>query len=274
MTVSDEWFHLMRIPLRQGRTFGPEDHEQSQPVVVITETMARRYWPAGDAIGARIQMGPDRESPRLEVVGIVGDARIDLSQPDADPIAFLTTRQRAWHHPYFLLRAQGNPLTLARAAEVELAALDPGLPLHRVRMVDEVISQGLVMRRLPMILMIAFGMLALLLASGGVYAMFASMVAAREREFGVRMALGSQPRSIAALVLRQGGTWMAVGLALGAAGVVLVGGMLRDLLYGVAPLDPFTLLVAVGTLLVCGAVALLAPVRRATRVDPAVALRS
>ena len=121
--------------------------------------------------------------------------------------------------------------------------------------------------------MTAFGALALLLASVGVYAMFASMAAAREREFGVRVALGATRRGIAGLVLRQGAVWMALGLAGGAVGVALVARFLRDLLYGVRPFDPVTLGVAVLTLLACGTIALLVPVRRATRVDPITVLR-
>jgi ABC-type antimicrobial peptide transport system permease subunit len=121
--------------------------------------------------------------------------------------------------------------------------------------------------------MSAFGVLALVLASVGVYAMFASMAAAREREFGVRVALGSSRGAIAGLVLRQGGVWMAAGLAGGAVGVVVVARLVRNLLYGVAPFDPVALGVALVTLVACGAVALLVPVRRATRVDPITVLR-
>jgi ABC-type antimicrobial peptide transport system permease subunit len=121
--------------------------------------------------------------------------------------------------------------------------------------------------------MTAFGGLALLLASVGVYAMFAAMAAAREREFGVRMALGSTPSAIARLVLRQGGVWMVAGLVLGAGGVVVVARVVRGLLFGVAPFDPVALALAVGLLIVAATAALLVPVRRATRVDPIKALR-
>jgi ABC-type antimicrobial peptide transport system permease subunit len=121
--------------------------------------------------------------------------------------------------------------------------------------------------------MTAFGGLALLLASVGVYAMFAAMTAAREREFGVRVALGASRGRIAGLVLRQGGVWLAVGLAAGAVGVVVVGRLVRSLLFGVLPFDPIALGLAVAMLLACAAVALLVPVRRATRVDPITALR-
>lgn len=128
-------------------------------------------------------------------------------------------------------------------------------------------------RRLPVVLMTAFGVLALLLASVGVYAMFASMVAAREREFGLRVALGSTRQAIAGLVLRGGAAWMAAGLAFGALGVVAVARLLRNLLYGVPPFDPIALGASVITLLVCATVALLVPVRRAARVDPITVIR-
>jgi ABC-type antimicrobial peptide transport system permease subunit len=121
--------------------------------------------------------------------------------------------------------------------------------------------------------MSAFSALALLLASVGVYALFASMTAAREREFGVRLALGSSPSEIAALVLRQGGVWMSAGLGVGIVGVVIVGRALRGLLFGVTPLDPLTLSLVAATLIVCGIVALLVPVRRAASVDPILILR-
>jgi ABC-type antimicrobial peptide transport system permease subunit len=135
------------------------------------------------------------------------------------------------------------------------------------------LSDGLAGRRLPVVLMTAFGALALLLASVGVYAMFAAMGAAREREFGVRVALGSSRQRIAGLVLRQGATWMAIGLAGGVVGVVLVGSMLRNLLYDVKPFDPVTLAATMLTLLACASIALLGPVRRATRVDPISVMR-
>jgi ABC-type antimicrobial peptide transport system permease subunit len=139
--------------------------------------------------------------------------------------------------------------------------------------VEAMLAEGLAGRRLPVALMTGFAALALLLASVGVYAMFAAMAAAREREFSVRLALGSSRRGIATLVLRQGAVWMAVGLAGGAVGVVLVTRALRGLLYGVSQFDPVALGIAVMMLVLCGTVALLIPVRRATRVDPIGVLR-
>jgi ABC-type antimicrobial peptide transport system permease subunit len=155
-----------------------------------------------------------------------------------------------------------------------VAALDPSLPIQRAMTLDAAVGEGLASRRLPVMLMTAFSALALLLASVGVYAMFAGMAAAREREFGVRMALGSRPSAIAGLMLRQGAGWMAAGLSGGALGITLVVRVLRGWLFGVPPFDPIALAGAVAILMGCATVALLIPVRRATRVDPVVALRA
>jgi ABC-type antimicrobial peptide transport system permease subunit len=141
-------------------------------------------------------------------------------------------------------------------------------------LLTEVAGQGLASRQLPAVLIAAFGALALLLSSIGVYALFGSMVVVREGEFAVRMALGSQPAAIARLVLRQGGIWIAAGLAGGAIGVVYVAQLVRRLLFGVSPFDPVVLGLAVGVLGVCATIAMLVPLRRAMRVAPADVLRA
>jgi putative ABC transport system permease protein len=272
--VSDDYFRTLRIPVRGGRTFDTQDRAGAPPTVVISESMARRYWPGGDAVGARIRIGPNSNSPLIEVIGIVGDVRNDRARPDAEPMAYRSSRQSAGPRAVFLLRTQTDPLALVRPVERELAELDAGLALQRPTTLRALAAEGLAGRRLPVLLLAAFGALALLVASVGVYAMFSSMSAAREREFGVRMALGSRPRAIAGLVLRQGAKWIVVGLAGGAPGIVLVVRLVGDLLYEVAPFDPTVLGAAVVTLVVCAAVALVVPVRRATRVDPMAALRA
>ena len=272
--VSDDYFRTLRIPLRQGRTFDARDRANAPPTVVISENAARRYWPLGNAVGSRIRLGPDRNAPLTEVIGIVGDVRNDRARLDAEPMAYGSIRQIPAPVLTVMLRAKTDPLGLVRAIERELAAIDPGIPLERPMTLNAVLGEGLAGRRLPVLLMTAFGALALLLASVGVYAMFTSMAAAREREFGVRMALGSRPRAIAGLVLRQGVGWMAAGLALGALGTIVVIRLVRDLLYGVQPFDPLTLGLSVAILVACATIALLVPLRRATRVDPAIALRA
>jgi predicted permease len=272
--VSQDYFRLLGIPLRAGRTFDAQDHPNSPPAIVVSETMARRFWPDGNAIGARVRLGPDRNSPLLTVVGIVGDVRNDRARPEAEPMAYRSTRQVPVPILMFMVRTTSDPMLLARPVERELEMMNRGIPLQRVMTLATLLDEGLSGRRLPVLLMAAFGLLALLLASVGVYAMFASLAAAREREFGVRLALGSRPAAIAGLVLRQGAGWMAAGLVVGAFGILLVVRLLGDLLYGVSPLDPVTLVVSVAMLVGCATIALLVPVVRAMRVDAAVALRA
>lgn len=272
--VSDDYFRVLGIPIERGRAFDARDRPDAPPVVVISEGMARRYWPGADPLGARIRLGPDRSSPFMEVIGIAGDVRNDPARPDAEPMAYRSTRQSAWPMASFLIRTEGDPAALTRPVEHTLAEVDPGLPASRVAALTEVVGEGLAGRRLPVTLMAGFGVLALLLASVGVYAMFATMAAAREREFGVRVALGSSRAAIAGLVLRQGAVWMAAGLAAGAVGIIVVARLVGGLLYGVSPFDPVVLGLAVAALLACATVALLMPVRRAARVDPATALHA
>ena len=266
--VSESFFDALRIPVLQGRTFSTADRADSPPVVVITERMARLYWPEGNAVGARIRMGPDPNAPWMEIIGVVGDVRNDVTQRDAEPLVFHSHRQSAWGDTY-IIRTRGNPIDAVNTVRREVAALDAALPIDNIETLDNVVGDGLAGRRLPVLLLSAFGLLALVLAGVGVYALFASMAAAREREFGVRMALGSSRTAIATLVLRQGALWMGIGLVAGAVGVFAVTRAVRSMLYGVQPLDPVALSIAVIALILCAAIAVLVPVRRATRVDPA-----
>jgi len=272
--VSDDYFRTLRIPLRRGRLFDVRDRLGAPPTVVISESMARRYWPQGDPLGARIRLGPAAQAAAMEVVGIVGDVRNDRARPDAEPMLYRPSRQSPWPFAAFVLRTGGEPLALLKPMERELAAIDRGLALQRAMPLRTAVGAGLAGRQLPVLLMTSFGALALLLASVGVYAMFASIAAARLWEFGLRMALGSRPRAIAGLVLRQGAGWMAIGLTGGAVGVALVVRLLRGLLYEVAPFDPIALGAAVALLIGCATLALLIPLRRATRIDPVTALRT
>jgi len=272
-SVSDDYFRAMRIPLREGRTFGPQDKAGATQAIVVSEGMARRYWPRGGAVGARIRLGPNESFPWAQVIGVVGDVRNDPARLQPDPMTYASSRQDAWGSRTLLLRTSSDPLALVKPVQRELAALDPSFAIHDAKTLRALMSDRLASRRLPVVLMIAFGGLALMLASAGVYAMFASMAAAREREFGVRVALGSSRAAIAGLVLRQGGVWMLVGLVAGAAGTVFVSRSISELLYAVRPFDPIALGSAAAILCLCAAAALLVPVRRATKADPIAVLR-
>jgi predicted permease len=269
-SVSDDYFRTLRIPLVEGRTFDTSDREGGPGTAVIGESLARRYWPDGGALNARVRLGGDL----VTVVGVVRDVRNDPARPEAQPTAYRSHRQESTQRFCVLLRTHGDPLALVRPLQRELTELDRSLPVQQAMTLEAALGEGLASRRLPVLLITAFSAVALLLASVGVYALFASMAAAREREFGVRVALGSSPGAIAGLVFRQGAGWMAAGLTGGALGIVVVVRLLRGWLFGVTAFDPIALASAVSVLIGCATVALLIPVRRATRVDPVVALRA
>jgi putative ABC transport system permease protein len=271
--ASDDYFRTLEIPLEQGRTFTTTDGIDAPPVIVINEAMARRYWPKGNAVGAQIHIGPpDPKEPWITVIGIVGNVRNDPMHLGPEPMMILPLRQSVVADN-FAIRTSGDPVALVNTVRRTLTAIDPMIPMYHVSTMDQVLGETFAPRRLPVVLMATFGGLALLLASVGVYAMFASMATAREREFGVRVALGSSRGAIVGLVLRQGGAWMIVGLAVGAIGVVLAARFVRTQLFGVAQFDPIAIGIAVLTLLACAGVALLVPVVRASRVDPINVLR-
>jgi predicted permease len=270
---SEDYFRTLRIPVKQGRVFSTTDRSAAPPVIVINEAMARRYWPKGNAVGAQIHIGPPNpKAPWITVIGIVGNVRNDPTNLTAEPTMYLPFRQSSFGNT-LVVRTGGDPVALTSAVRRAIASIDPMIPAYKISTVNAVIGDSFVMHRLPVVLITAFGGLALLLASVGVYAMFANMAAAREREFGVRVALGSTRGAIARLVLGQGGVWMAAGLVIGAGGVVLAARLLRSQLFGVPEFDPIAIGAALLVLLACATIALLVPVRRATRVDPITVLR-
>jgi predicted permease len=271
--VSDDFFKTLGIPLRQGRFFNSTDVLGGPPVIIISEAMAKKYWPKGNAVGSRMRYGPpDPNEPWVTVVGVVGNVRNNLNLLGPEPIMFLPLRQQPFGET-FIVRTAGEPEALVNTVRRVLREIDPGLPMYQVSTMQGVIDGRFAARRLPVMLMMGFGGLALLLASVGIYAMFASMASAREREFGVRIALGSSRGAVARLVLRQGGVWMVLGLVLGALGVAAASRLVRTQLYRVPELDPISIGAAVVVLLLCAIIALLMPVRRATRVDPITVLR-
>ena len=272
-TVSDDYFRTLLIPVRQGRSFDAQDRFDTAPTVVISESMAGQYWPDGEAVGSRIRMGANPNSPWVTIIGVVADVRNDLSRPDAEPMAYRSSRQLPLGTARILLRTQTDPLGLVRAVERELAALDPGLPLEQAMVLRAVLEQGFASRQLPLMLVTGFGTLALLLASIGVYGLFSTMAEARQQEFGIRRALGSQSDQIVRLMIQQGAFWITLGLGGGVIGMTVVALLLRQLLFGVSPFDPVAIAAAIGILIGCATLAIMIPVRRATRVDPLVALR-
>jgi predicted permease len=272
--ASEDYFKAMGIPLLKGRFFTTADafRKEGPSVMLITEAFAKKYFPHADPLGAQIAWGPPGSSPWATVVGVIGDIRNKPLALTPDPMMFFPLRQNPVGETV-VIRTTGDPEALIPTVRNIIKSMDASVPITRMSTVEEVISKGFAAQRLPVLLMGGFGVLALLLASVGVYAMFTSMATAREREFGVRIALGGSRGSVAGLVLRQGGVWMGIGLAIGAIGIVIAARLVKSQLYGVPEFDPYTIAGALLVLLACAGVALLVPVRRATRVDPISVLR-
>ncbi|HUQ82455.1 MAG TPA: ABC transporter permease [Gemmatimonadaceae bacterium] len=271
--VSDDLFKAMGVPLKRGRPFNTTDRNDSPRVVILSEGLARVFWPNADPIGARVRLGPNPSVPWLTVVGVVGDVRMGVSG-DPRPTAYVSSRQDHWGGAAVVVRTSGDPMSLLPAVRREVKALDATLPVGSPASMKDVRSEQLADRRLPMQLMMAFALLALTLAAVGVYGVMAYSVAARTREIGVRVALGAQPSSVFAMVVRQGLGAAVVGLAIGLAGAAALGKLLTKLLYGVGATDALTFVGVAGVLLAVTLGACLIPARRALRVNPLEALRS
>ncbi len=279
--VSPGYFHAMGIPLLRGRDFDAQDMLGRPRVVIIDESMARRFFPGQDPLGRHIDDNQTRveNPPPLTVIGVVGRTRNDLPQKE-DFLAqmaqmHLAANQSDQTDVMLMVRAvSGDPLRLAEPVRREVLAIDPELPVADINTMDANIAATLAPRRLTMVLLGTFAVLALLLASIGLYGVMALSVTQRTRELGIRLALGAQRSAVLLLVLRQGAILVGIGLVTGLAAALAAGRILESLVYGVGGGDPWTL--GVVALVLSGA-ALLAcwlPARRATRVDPMVALRN
>jgi predicted permease len=269
--VTGEYFNTVGVPLMMGRTFDEHDRLGGEEVAVISRSLARRYWPDSDPIGARIS--PDGGDTWLRVVGIAGDVRDHAL--DKDPIdVFYVAFSQTPGGGNVLLRSTAEPSLLAKRATAAVHAIDPDMPVDAVRTLLEVRLNSLAPRRLTASLLTLFAGLALLIAATGIGGVLAFSVSQRTREIGVRLALGAQRGEVLALILRQGGTMVATGLVLGTLGAVWLARFMQGLVFGIGPRDPATLATVCLTLAAVGVVASLGPARRATSVDPVVGQRN
>lgn len=277
--VSAGYLRAMNIPLRQGRYFDNRDNSQSMSVAIINETMARQYWPGENALGRRFKVGDPDDStlPWTEIVGIVADVRqMGLDEPVKAEMYL--PYQQINHNPWFIprdlaIRTNGDTSSLVGSVRQIIREVDPDQPISNVATMAEVLGTEAAQRRMGMILLAGFALLALLLASLGIYGVLAYFVTQHTNEIGVRQALGATPRNILFMVLKKGMGLTLIGVAIGLASAFALTRLMSSLLFGVKASDPLTF-VAVPLLLAL--VALLAcyiPARRATKVDPLVALR-
>jgi predicted permease len=286
MSVSPGYFEVFKIPVKSGRTFNERDTSTSPPVVIINEAMARRYWPKADPMADRIVIGKggmrefESEGPR-QIVGIVADTKLNGLDSEAQPQMWIPQAQipdpanalnvgltpLSW-----IVRTRVPPESLRGAIEDQLRQAT-GLPVSDVRSMDEIAVRSVSRQRFNMWVMTVFGGCALLLAAIGIYGLMAYSVEQRTQEIGIRLALGAQTSQVTKMVVTQGMTLALVGVVLGLAAAFALARFITSFLFGVTPKDPVVFVFVPVLLAVVAFFAVWLPARRASRVDPLIALR-
>jgi predicted permease len=270
------YLRAIGLTLLQGRWFTDADTAKSQPVVVIDRLLAERYWPGQDALGKRIVRGDgSSKAPPSLVVGVVAPVKVrNLEEEFKKETIYFPYAQRPFPNHTLVIRTDGDPTALAGSVRAAVRGADPEQPVYDVKTMTQRMEDAAQPRRAPMILLSLFSGVALLLAALGVYGILAFSVAQRTSEFGIRLALGATAGNIARLVLRQGISLLLIGIVAGLLGYLALSRVVAQLLYGVAATDVTTLALAPLILALVALLACLLPARRATKVDPMVALRS
>ncbi|MET0626077.1 MAG: ABC transporter permease [Pyrinomonadaceae bacterium] len=271
--VSPDYFRAIGIPLRQGRPFDDRDREGAPQVVVISEAMARRFFPGQNPVGQRLTASFHLQQGAREIVGVVGDVKSNGLDDDAAATMYLPFRQapRPWIN--FVARTASDPQSFIQPASKAVYTVDKEQALTNVRTMEQVLTESLSGRRFNMTLLMTFAALALALAAVGVYGVMNYSVMLRKRELGIRMALGARGSDVLRLVLGQGLTLTLAGVGVGMAGAYVLTRLMASLLYGVTATDFLTFGSVAGVLLLVGLLASFLPARRATKVDPMIALR-
>ena len=272
------YFEVLGLKMAEGRPIAESDREDAQPVVVINETMAARYWAGGSALGKRFHLGTS-DRPWMTIVGVVRDVRHNAIVEE--PRAEMYVPHAQWaaqagggaRGMAVVMKTAGDPMTLAAPLRSTVRAIDPNLPVADVETMDAVMARALAEPRFTAGLLVAFAALALTLAAVGIYGMVSLVVTEQSREIGIRMALGAGRRSVLTMVLRQGAIMAGAGVAAGLGAAFLLLPLIESLLYGVEPLDAGTFTSVAALLLAVALAGSLAPARRASRVDPAGLLR-
>jgi predicted permease len=272
--ISPEYFQVMNAPLVAGRAFTPLDTVGTPPVVIVDETLARLAWPGQLAVGKQLQLQPTgTPNAFAEVVGVVKPLRIHDLTRDVRPQIYFPIGQGTPTVMAVVIETGVDPMSLAPSVRQAVASMDPDLPVTRLEPLTALLAEGRAQARFSLVLMSALGAVALALTAVGVFSVIAYSVSQRTREFGIRLALGEQPRRTRRSVVMGGMRWVAASVVLGLAASLATSRLLAGLLYRIRPADPITYL-AIGVLLTAVAVvACYLPARRATRVDPAISLR-
>ena len=271
--IGPDYFRVMQIALLDGRDFAQSDTTTTSPVAIINQTAARRFFPGQNPVGQRVIVGRAPDEQIREIVGVVKDSKYRRMNEELRPAVFIPFFQRYRGDMTLHVRTMSDPATVLPAVRREAQAIDASVPLYNVKTLEEQKNSSLYTSRLAATLLTAFGLLALLLAAVGVYGVMAYTVTRRTREIGIRLALGAQGHEVRRLVMVEGATVVTIGIALGLGGALGATRLVESLLYGVTPTDPVAY---GGAALLLAVVALLAnyvPTRRASRIDPLMAIR-
>jgi putative ABC transport system permease protein len=272
--VSPNFFATLRVPVLEGRIFSAEDTSTSTPVVVISESMARRNWPGQSAIGKHVKLGqPNGDEPVRRIVGVVKDIRPNLFDNDPAPTTYVPATQLPVSATVFVMRTSADPRDMAAGVIAEVRNLDPDTPAYDVRSLEQVIADSASGVESSARMMLIFGVIALTLAAAGIFAVMAYSVAQRTHEIGVRMALGAQRADVLRLVVASSVKMAAVGLAIGLGLAVFLARALSSALFGVVEVDSSVFMLLTALLATVAAVSAYVPARWATKVDPIEALR-
>jgi putative ABC transport system permease protein len=275
-TVSADYFNTLQIPLVGGQFFSVEDGPQATPVVIVNKAMANRYWPGQDPLGKRIKMGnADSKSPWFAVKGVVKDSAQLTLEREIRPEIYFPLGQMAWRYRRMnvAVRTSVDPKSTLPAIQAAIREVDKDQPVYQVQTIEESIRDTVGTRRFALTILILFAVLALVLAVSGIYGVISYSVAQRTQEIGIRMALGARATDVLRLVLGQFMRLTVLGVAVGLVAAYLLTRLMASLLFGVTATDITTFVLVPISLLLVALVACLIPARRATRVDPLVALR-
>jgi predicted permease len=272
-TVGPDYFAAMGIPLTMGRWFGPQDTDTSQKVAVISEMMAQRFFPNRSPIGARFGISGPESGDRIEIIGVVKDIKTLSLTENPRPMAYYPYSQGSGFINNFVVRFSGAPETVVPQIRRAIQDVNRNLPIDEVVSLSEQVGRSLVQQKLIARLGAFFGLLALLLACIGLYGVLSYSVARRSNEIGIRMALGAQRGNVLWLVLREAMGLTVAGVVIGLGTAFFATKLATSLLYGLKTTDPMTLAASTLLLIVVATLAGFLPARRASRVDPMVALR-
>jgi len=268
------FFQTMGIPLLRGRDFSFRDNLTAPNVVIVSETMMRRYWPNEDPVGRHIKFGnPRSTSPWLTIVGVARDVHLFGLDSEFRPHMYRPYSQAAWPGMTIVARTAGDPAAFTAAIRNAAGEIDREQPVSHILTMEQAVSESLSFRRFPMLLLATFALVALALAAIGIYGVMAYTVTERTREIGIRMALGASARDVVRSVVLRSMAPVVIGVAAGLVGAALLTRLLTNLLYGVSPTDPAVLGGVSALLMLVALAASLVPARKASRVDPIVALR-